>query len=79
MIKAKEAKTISQSVELDQQILDQINFAIIKEASKGNYAAQISSILPTTNVDKYYDYLRELGFEISTLYKGEHGVYVIWC
>ena len=79
MIKAKEAKTISQSVELDQQILDEINFAIIKEASQGNYAAQIGSILPTTNIDKYYDYLRELGFEISTLYKGEHGVYVVWC
>ena len=79
MIKAKEAKAISQSVELDQQILNQINFAIIKEASKGNYAAQIGSILPTTNVDKFYDYLRELGFEISTLYKSEHGVYVVWC
>ena len=79
MIKAKEAKAISQSVELDQQILDQINYAIIKEASQGNYAAWIGSILPTTNVDKYYDYLRELEFEISTLYKGEHGVYVVWC
>ena len=78
MIKAKEAKTISQSVELDQQILDEIGFTIIKEASQGNYAAQIGSILPTTNVDKYYDYLRELGFEISTLYKREHGVYVVW-
>jgi len=79
MIKAKDAKAISQSVELDQQILDEISFTIIKEASQGNYAARIGSILPTTNVDKYYDYLRELGFEISTLYKGEHGVYVIWC
>ena len=79
MIKAKEAKAISQSVELDQQILDQISFTIIKEASQGNYAAEIGSILPTTNVDKYYDYLRELGFEISTLYKGKHGVYVVWC
>ena len=79
MIKAKDAKAISQSVELDQQILDEISFTIIKEASQGNYAAQIGSILPTTNVDKYYDYLRELGFEISTLYKGEHGVYVVWC
>lgn len=79
MIKAKEAKAISQSVELDQQILDEIGFTIIKEASQGNYAAQIGSILPTTNVDKYYDYLRELGFEISTLYKGGHGVYVVWC
>ena len=78
MIKAKEAKTISQSVELDQQILDEIGFTIIKEASKGNYAAQIGSILPITNVDKYYDYLRELGFEISTLQKDEYGVYVVW-
>ena len=78
MIKAKEAKAITQSVELDEHILDAINIAIIKEASQGNYAAQIGSILPTTNVDKYYDYLKELGFGISTLYKGEHGVYVIW-
>ena len=79
MIRAKDAKAISQSVELDQQILDKIGFTIIKEASQGNYTARIGSILPTTNVDKYYDYLRELGFEISTLYKGEHGVYVVWC
>ena len=78
MIRAKDAKAISQSVELDQQILDKIGFTIIKEASQGNYTARIGSILPTTNVDKYYDYLRELGFEISTLYKGEHGVYVVW-
>ena len=79
MIKAKEARVIARSAVLDQHILDQINFAIIKEASQGNYAAQISSILPTTNVDKYYDYLKELGFEIRTFYKGEHGVYIVWC
>ena len=78
MIKAKDAKAISRSAVLDPQILDQINFAIIKEASKGNYAAWIGSILPTTNVDKYYNYLKELGFGISLLYKGEHGVYVVW-
>lgn len=78
MIRAKEARVIARSAVLDQQILDQINFAIIKEASQGNYTARIGSILPTTNVDKYYDYLKELGFEISTLYKGEHGVYVVW-
>ena len=78
MIRAKEARVIARSAVLDQQILDQINYAIIKEASQGNYAAHIGSILPTTNVDKYYDYLKELGFEISTLHKGEHGVYVIW-
>ena len=78
MIKAKDAKAISRSAVLDPHILDQINFAIIKEASQGNYAAWIGPILPPTNVDKYYDYLKELGFEISLLYKGEHGVYVIW-
>ena len=78
MIRAKEARVIARSAVLDQQILDQINYAIIKEASQGNYAAHIGSILPTTNVDKYYDYLKELGFGISTLYKGEHGVYVVW-
>lgn len=61
MIKATEAKTISRSAVLDPHILDQINFAIIKEASKGNYPAWIGSILPTTNVDKYYNYLKELG------------------
>lgn len=70
------AKAISRFAVLDQQILDQINFAIIKEA--GNYVARIGSILPTTNVAIYYDYLKELGFEISTLYKGEYGVYVVW-
>lgn len=78
MIKAKEARVISVSVELDEQVLDKINNIIITEASKGNYAARIGSILPTTNVAKYYDYLKELGFNICTLYKGEHGVYVTW-
>lgn len=78
MIKAKDARVISRSAVLDPHILDQISFAIIKEASKGNYAAWIGSILPKTNVDKYYDYLKELGFGISLLYKGEHGVYVVW-
>lgn len=51
----------------------------LEEASKGNYAAWIGAILPTTNVDKYYNYLKELGFEISLRYKGEYGVYVVWC
>ena len=78
MIKAKDAKAISRSAVLDPHILDQISFAIIKEASQGNYAACIGSILPPTNVDKYYDYLKELGFGISLLYEGEHGVYVVW-
>ena len=50
MIKATEAKTISRSAVLDPHILDQINFAIIKEASKGNYAAWIGSILMLTNI-----------------------------
>lgn len=51
---------------------------IRESLSQGNYTARIGSILPTTNVAKYYDYLKELGFGINTLYKGEHGVYVTW-
>lgn len=78
MIKAKDARAISRSAVLDPHILDQISFTIIKEASQGNYAAWIGPILPTTNVDRYYDYLKELGFGISFLYKGEHGIYVVW-
>ena len=75
----KDASLKIKKLWLDPHILDQINFAIIKEASKGNYAAWIGSILPPTNVDKYYNYLKELGFEISLRYKGEYGVYVVWC
>ena len=78
MIKATEAKIITKLTGLDRNVLDKIQNAIITEANKGNYAAWIGSILPTTNVDKYYDYLRELGFGISLLYKGNHGVYVTW-
>ena len=43
MIKAKDARAISRSAVLDPHILDQISFAIIKEASQGNYAAWIGS------------------------------------
>ena len=77
MIKAKEAKVISQSSELDQQILDKISFTIIKEASKGNYCADITSIisnLPHT----YIEYLKELGYSIKNLYNGIPGIYIFW-
>lgn len=72
--KCKEKHTTYVNIDVILMWLDNI-----KEASKGNYAAWIGSILPTTNVDKYYNYLKELGFEISLRYKGEHGVYVVWC
>lgn len=78
MIKATEARIITKITGLDRNVLDKIQNAIITEANKGNYAAWIGSILPTTNVDKYYDYLKELGFEISLRYKDKCGVYVIW-
>ena len=42
--KIGEEKAISRSAVLDQRILDQINFAIIKEASKGNRRANITLI-----------------------------------
>lgn len=77
MIKAKEAKVISQSAELDKQILDKISITIIKEASKGNYCADITSIiynLPYT----YIEYLKEFGYSIKNLYKGIPGIYIVW-
>ena len=77
MIRAKEAKAISRSAVLDPQILDQINFAIIKEASKGNYCANITSIiynLPHT----YIEYLKEFGYSIKNLYNGIPGIYIVW-
>ena len=77
MIKAKEAKAISQSFELNQQILDKINITIIKEANKGNYCADITSIiynLPYT----YIEYLKEFGYSIKNLYNGIPGIYIVW-
>ena len=59
MIKAKEAKVISQSTELDQQILDKISFTIIREANKGNYCANITSIIYNLP-HNYIEYLKEL-------------------
>ena len=44
MIRAKEAKAISGSAVLDQHILDQVNSAIIAEASKGNRRVNITLI-----------------------------------
>lgn len=80
MIEAKEARIISISAELDKHILDNINKAIVTEAGKGNYVADITYILPEIcpNVTKYYDYFKELGFKIYTLYKGECKICIGW-
>lgn len=80
MIEAKEARIISISAELDKHILDNINKAIITEAGKGNYVSDITYILPEIcpNVTKYYDYFKELGFKIYTLYKGECKICIGW-
>lgn len=80
MIKAKEAKAISQSVELDQQILDKISFTIIKEASQGNYCADITSIIyKLPHAYPYLEYLKELGYSIKDIHNCIHGTYVVWC
>lgn len=79
MIKAKDAKAISRSAVLDQQILDQINFAIIKEASKGNYCANITLIHKEMKSEKaYFDYFYSLGFKTSYLDNGDPGLYIMW-
>ena len=79
MIKAKDAKAISRSAVLDQHILDQINFAIIKEASKGNRRANITLIHKEMKSEKaYFDYFNSLGFKISYLDNGDPGLYIMW-
>ena len=79
MIKAKDARAISRSAVLDQHILDQINFAIIKEASKGNYCANITLIHKEMKSEKaYFDYFYSLGFKTSYLDNGDPGLYIMW-
>lgn len=79
MIKAKDAKAISRSVELNQQILDKISCIIIKEASKGNYRADITPIIYNLPHNyTYIEYLKELGYSIKDLDHGVHGTYVVW-
>lgn len=79
MIRAKDAKAISRSAVLDQQILDQISFAIIKEASKGNYCANITLIHKEMKPEKaYFDYFYSLGFKTSYLDNGDPGLYIMW-
>ena len=79
MIKAKEAKAISQSVELDQKILDEISFTIIKEASQGNYCANIAPIIRNASNDySYILYLKELGYAIKDINNCIPGTYVVW-
>ena len=79
MIRAKDAKAISRSAVLDQQILDQINFAIIKEASKGNYCANITLIHKEMKSEKaYFDYFYSLGFKTSYLDNGDPRLYIMW-
>ena len=79
MIRAKDAKAISRSAVLDQQILDKINFDIIKEASKGNYCANITLIHKEMKPEKaYFDYFNSLGFKISYLGNEDPGLYIIW-
>lgn len=78
MIRAKDAKAISRSAVLDQQILDQINFAIIKEASQGNRCANITLIHKEMKPEKaYFDYFYSLGFKTSYLDNGDPGLYIM--
>lgn len=76
MVNAKEAKTISRSVNLDTQILDKISYTIVKAASKGKYNTSITSIVYNLPNDyDYVEYLRELGYEVK--YRS-YGIYVYW-
>ena len=79
MIQAEDAKAVSRSAVLDQHILDQINCAIIKEASKGNRRANITLIHKKMKPEKaYFDYFYSLGFKTSYLGNEDPGLYIIW-
>lgn len=79
MIKAKDARIISSSVKLDEHILDAINIAIIKEASKGKFFANITEIMAEISYKRaYFNYFEELGYYFSSLRDGYPGLYIEW-
>ena len=75
MIKATEARVIAKSAGLDKEVLNKIQNAIIEVANKGGYTVDISSIVVG---NPYIDYLRELGYIITTYKNKSIGIYVEW-
>ena len=75
MIKAKEARVIAKSVGLDTHVLDKIQNAIIAVANKGGYTIDLSSLRVG---QPYLDYLKELGYTITTYKNNSIGIYVEW-
>ena len=75
MIKATEARVIAKSVGLDTHVLDKIQNTIIAVASKGGYTIDLSSLRVG---QPYLDYLRELGYTITTYKNNSIGIYVEW-
>ena len=75
MIEAKEARVITKSAGLDRHVLDKIQNVIIAVANKGGYTADISSLMVK---QPYLDYLRELGYTITTYKNKSIGIYVEW-
>ena len=75
MIKAKEARVIAKSIGLDTHVLDKIQNTIIAVASKGGYTVDLSSLRVG---QPYLDYLRELGYTITTYKNNSIGIYVEW-
>ena len=70
MIKATEARVITKSAGLDK-----IQNAIIAVANKGGYTADLSNLRVG---QPYLDYLRELGYTITTYKNKSIGIYVEW-
>ena len=75
MIKATEARVIAKSAGLDKHVLDKIQNTIIAVADKGGYTADISSLMVG---QPYLDYLRELGYTITTYKNKSIRIYVEW-
>ena len=75
MIKATEARVMTISARLDKRVLDNIQNVIIAVANKGGYTADISNLMVGQS---YLDYLKELGYTITTYKNKSIGIYVEW-
>jgi len=80
MIKAQEAKSISISAKLNEDIINEICVAVISAASEGKYIVCIKDILTKVYpyFDPYINYLRSLGYSAQFPENDKGSIYLSW-
>lgn len=79
MIKAKEARVLTQSSKLNQRVLDEVSCTVITGASKGKSHADITSIMAgVSSENTYIEYFKSLGYSVYRLWNNCKGVYLRW-